>query len=148
MKGLTGLLAMMFVLMGASVAFAGCDPDRWTNPNNPHFGGGWLPLGENMYANVNDAGVNSNGNVQMRIVTLLNEKGGPCTVGTTWEISCEGQAGRPLWMDFFYDSDYPTGKDHTEQGGTGWIHYDGNMPLGRAANQVCGRKNELQQLSP
>jgi len=37
MKGLTVLLATVFVLMGASVAFAGCYQERLTDPRKFEF---------------------------------------------------------------------------------------------------------------
>lgn len=148
MKGLTVLLAMMFVLMGAAVAFAGCDSDRWTNPSNPSFNARFLPCGENMYVDLDDAWVISNGNIEIVTTNLINQKDGPCQADTKWEICCDRQQARPLQMTFHYDSDWPTDKDHTEPAGAVWITYNGNMPIGKAANQFCGKKNQLPKLGP
>ena len=144
MKGLTAVLVMMFVLMGASVAFAGCDPTRWTDPRNY---GRILSLGENMHVSLDEGGVNSNGNIQIVTTTLLNQKDGICEVDIEWEICCERQEERALVVTTHYDSDLPTDKDRTVEVDKVWKSYNGNMPIGKAANQFCGRKNQLPKLS-
>jgi hypothetical protein len=145
MKGLTVFLAMMSVMAGASGAFADCDPARWINFSNT---GQALHLGENMYVMLNEGRVNSNGNVQIVTTTLLNQKDEICTVDIIWEISCERQEYSTLQIRSHYDKDWPTEKDSTVEGDKVWKRYNDNMPLGKAANHFCGRKNQLPQLSP
>jgi len=140
MKTLIVVLALMLVLMGASMSWAGCDRSRWTDPRNS---GRILSCGENMYVSLDAGGINADGNVQIATTNLLNQKDGICQLDIVWEIRCERQEARPLQVRVYYDSDYPTAKDYKQEGDKIWISYNSTMPIGRAADQFCGRKNSL-----
>ena len=140
MKTLIVVLALMLVLMGASIVWAGCDASRWTDPRNA---GRFLSCGENMYVALDAGGINADGNIQIATTTLLNQKDGICQIDIVWEISCERQEVRVLQTRAYYDSDYPTAKDYKQEGDKIWISYNSTMPIGRAADQFCGRKNSL-----
>ena len=147
MKALTVLLVMMFVLMGASVAFAGCYQERLTDPRKFEFLGTNLD-GKNVYLSLVQGGVNSNGNIHIVLTTFLGEPNGICQVGTVYEICCDRQEARVLEMSSCQDSDWPSDKDSTNVGNKIWESYSGETIIGRAANLVCGRKSQLPPVPP
>jgi hypothetical protein len=126
-------------------AFAGCDAARWTNPS---LQSDYPPVGEHEYANIKSAAVNADGNLQVGTVNLMNDSSGICTMDIVWEIDCRRQAGRPLQVRTYHDSDWPSEEDTQLEGDKLWKNFGADAPLGRVANLFCGRLNQLPRVSP
>jgi hypothetical protein len=160
MRNRTVLLAVVALTASfimASAASANCDPARWTNPNDPHNAGKYMPAQGvgNAFVNLKpeegSGVINADGNIEVTTVQLVNDPNGVCTVDLFWEFNCERQEYRFLSSRSFYDKDTPTDRDRTADGDKVWASYTtpiGMRLVGNVAKLFCSRKDRLPGKPP